>query len=91
MSFHKTCFEQRPKVATKIDRVYANLKIKKNDWYKEDHGKLMNFVAFVEDEEIRYITTKKAYDEDWRKVTLDFRDIIAETFQKHRLVRQKRK
>ena len=88
MSFHKSCFEQK---TTKIDRAYANLKIKKNDWYKEDHGTLISFTAIVDDEEITYITTKKAYDEDWRKQTLAFRDAIAETFQKQRLKRQRRK
>ena len=42
-------------------------------------------------EEVVFMATKKAYEKDWRKVTLNFRDIIAETFQKYRLARQKRK
>ena len=76
---------------TKIDIAYANLKIKKNDWYKEDHGKVISFTAIVDDEEITYITMKTAYDKDWRKETLAFRDTIAELFQKQRLKRQKRR
>jgi len=92
MSFHKSCFEQKP---TKIDTAYANMKIKRNDWYKEDHGKLISFTTFVDideksNQEVVFLASKKAYEKDWRKVTLDFRDIIAETFQKHRLARQRR-
>mgnify|MGYP003661534134 CR=1 FL=1 len=81
-------FEQK---ITKIDRAYANMKIKKNDWYKEDHGNLISFTAIIDNEEMTYLTTKKAYEEDWKKQTLIFRDHIAKIFQKQRLERQRRK
>ena len=83
-------------IATKLDRAYANMKIKTNDWYKEDHGKLISFTAFIDidrdtNQEVVYITTKKAYEKDWRKETLAFRDYIATAFQEIRLKRQRRK
>jgi len=64
------------------------MKIKKNDWYKEERGNLISFTAFIGNEEITYLTTKKAYEEDWKKQTLIFRNLIAETFQKQRLKRR---